>query len=107
MSGRSVTNYAAGITPAPVGSQAEDKSRWGVLDMEGNVREWTSSKASYYKGSTVQVEPRVKGWIVVRGVSFATDVTKQSQNLPLTFRDWFSPETKHPTIGFRLVRQVP
>jgi len=105
--GRAVTNYLAGNNPAPVGSHPEDKTRWGVLDMEGNVREWTSSKASYYKGSTVQVAPTAKGWIIIRGASYATDIAKQSQNLPLTYRDWFSPEIKHPTIGFRLVRSTP
>lgn len=104
--GRASTRYfdlnAGGTDPEPVGSHPEDKTRWGVLDMEGNVSEWTSSKASFYKGNPMQVEERAKNWIVVRGASYATVDKKK---LPLTYRDWFEPTLKYPSFGFRLVRQ--
>ncbi len=100
--GRAVTNYAAGNNPAPVGSHPGDRTRWGVMDMEGNVREWTLSKASLYKGNPGQVDPATRDWIIIRGASFAT---VEERKLPLTFRDWFDPRViKQPTIGFRLVR---
>jgi len=104
--GRASTRYldlnAGGTDPEPVGSHPEDKTRWGVLDMEGNVSEWTSSKASFYKGNPMQVEERAKNWIVLRGASYATVDKKK---LPLTYRDWFEPTFKYESFGFRLVRQ--
>jgi formylglycine-generating enzyme required for sulfatase activity len=69
--------------------------------MAGNVYEWTSSKASYYPGSELQVRPEHKNWIIVRGGAYVTD---HKQKSPSTFRDWFDPSRKEPMIGFRLVR---
>ncbi|MDT5062921.1 MAG: eukaryotic-like serine/threonine-protein kinase [Acidobacteriota bacterium] len=89
------------IVPKPVGSYPKDKTRWGVLDMEGNVYEWTSSKASYYKGNQQQVRPENKNWIVRRGASFSAD---SELKLPLTFRNWNDPKLKNNLVGFRLVR---
>jgi formylglycine-generating enzyme required for sulfatase activity/serine/threonine protein kinase len=90
------------IVPKPVGSYPKDKTRWGLLDMEGNVYEWTSSKASYYPGNTQQVKPETKTWIIIRGASFSTD---SELKLPLTFRNWYDPKLKNNLVGFRLVRQ--
>jgi serine/threonine protein kinase/formylglycine-generating enzyme required for sulfatase activity len=105
VAGRASTRYfdlhAGGSEPEPVGSHPEDKSRWGVLDMEGNVSEWTSSRASYYKGNPTQVNEQSKNWVVLRGASYATVDKKK---LPLTYRDWFDPALKYPSFGFRLVR---
>jgi serine/threonine-protein kinase len=89
------------IVPKPVGSYPKDKTRWGVLDMEGNVYEWTSSRASYYKGNQQQVRPENKNWIVRRGASFSAD---SELKLPLTFRNWNDPKLKNNLVGFRLVR---
>jgi serine/threonine-protein kinase len=89
------------IVPKPVGSYPQDKTRWGVLDMEGNVYEWTSSKASYYPGNPQQVRPDNKNWIVRRGASFSTD---SELKLPLTSRNWNDPKLKNNMLGFRLVR---
>lgn len=106
VAGRASTRYydqqAGGTDPEPVGSHPEDKTRWGVLDMEGNVSEWTSSRASFYKGSSMKVEERSKDWIVLRGASYAT---VDKRKLPLTYRDWFEPTFKYPSFGFRLVRE--
>jgi formylglycine-generating enzyme required for sulfatase activity/serine/threonine protein kinase len=89
------------IVPKPVGSYPKDKTRWGALDMEGNVYEWTSSKASYYPGNPQQVKPENKNWVVIRGASFSTD---SELKLPLTFRNWYDPKLKNNLVGFRLVR---
>ena len=89
------------IVPKPPGSFPKDKTRWGVLDMEGNVYEWTSSRASYYRGNTQQVKPDNRNWIVRRGASFSAD---SELKLPLTFRNWNAPTLKNNLLGFRLVR---
>jgi formylglycine-generating enzyme required for sulfatase activity len=97
-----VTKEAGVASPQPVGSFQSDKTRWGVYDVMGNVREWTSSKASFYQGNKNQVPVATRDWIIVRGGSFVSD----HREIPIsaTYRDWFAPATKHPTIGFRLVR---
>jgi formylglycine-generating enzyme required for sulfatase activity len=101
-----VTGYAgtkdSGATqPKPVGSYPQDKTRWGVLDMAGNVYEWTSSRASLYPGSDAQIDPSHKNWVVVRGGAYVTD---HRQKPPTTWRDWFDPSRREAVIGFRLVR---
>lgn len=95
------TKDSGATTPKPVGSYPQDKTRWGVMDMAGNVYEWTSSRASLYPGNEAQIDPTHKTWIVVRGGSYLTDYR---QKPPTTFRDWFTPSRKENVIGFRLVR---
>ena len=99
--GRAGTKDSGATGPKPIGSYPEDKTRWGVLDMAGNVYEWTSSRASLYPGNSAQVNPAHKNWIVVRGGAYVTDYKQKS---PTTFRDWFDPSRKEVVIGFRLVR---
>ncbi|HWS99158.1 MAG TPA: SUMF1/EgtB/PvdO family nonheme iron enzyme [Pyrinomonadaceae bacterium] len=95
------TRDSGATQPKPVGSYPQDKTRWGVLDMAGNVYEWTSSRASLYPGSDVQIDPSHKNWMVVRGGAYTTD---HRQKPPSTYRDWFDPSRREPVIGFRLVR---
>jgi serine/threonine-protein kinase len=99
--GRAGTKDSGATGPKPIGSYPEDKTRWGVLDMAGNVYEWTSSKASLYPGNSAQINPAHKNWLVVRGGAYVTDYKQKS---PTTFRDWFDPARKEVVIGFRLVR---
>jgi formylglycine-generating enzyme required for sulfatase activity len=98
--GRAGTNNPGATEPKPVGSYPADKTRWGVLDMAGNVYEWTSSTASVYPGSQVQINPSHKNWMVVRGAAY---LTEKREKLTATFRDWFDPSRKYPVLGFRLV----
>lgn len=95
------TKDSGATGPKPVGSYPQDKTRWGVLDMAGNVYEWTSSKASLYPGNNAAIDPAHKNWVVVRGAAFLTDY---KQKPPSTFRDWFDPSRKEASIGFRLIR---
>jgi serine/threonine protein kinase len=97
-----VTKSSGATMPKDVGSAANDKTRWGVMDMMGNVYEWTSTKANYYAGSTKQVEGEQKNWYVVRGASFST--TMDPKPISATRRDWFNESTKVNVLGFRLVR---
>ena len=97
-----VTKSSGATMPKEVGSAANDKTRWGVMDMMGNVYEWTSTKAGYYPGSTKQVEGEQKNWYVVRGASFSTAMDPKP--ISATRRDWFNENTKVGVLGFRLVR---
>lgn len=101
VSGRAGVKDSGVVGPKPVGSYPEDKTRWGVLDMAGNVYEWTSSKATMYPGNPLKLPAAQKNWIIVRGAAFVTDYKQKN---PTTFRDWFPPTTKEAVLGFRLVR---
>jgi formylglycine-generating enzyme required for sulfatase activity len=90
-------------SPRPVGNYPDGKNRWGVLDLIGNVWEWTSSRASLYT-STIQIPETNKDWVVVRGGSYASDPNDRQIPISATYRDWFEPNFKNPNFGFRLVR---
>ena len=89
----------------PVGSYPDGKNRWGVVDLIGNVWEWTSSKASLYTG-TAQIPVANRDWMVVRGGSYASDPDDRQIQISATYRDWFAPDFRNPNYGFRLVRSA-
>ena len=92
-------------TPRPVGSYPKGANRWGVLDLIGNVWEWTSSKASLYEGNRAgEVSGAAKEWVVVRGGSYSSDPNNREIPISATYRDWLDPTLRHQNYGFRLVR---
>jgi eukaryotic-like serine/threonine-protein kinase len=97
--GRAIIDEAS---PKPVGSLPNGKNRWGVVDLIGNVWEWTSSKAALYPGSRGAVPPEEREMMVYRGGSYATKMRETPATA--TVRNWQKPSTTHPTLGFRLVR---
>jgi formylglycine-generating enzyme required for sulfatase activity len=98
--GRAATLETGVGKEQPVGTYPLGANRWGVQDLMGNVYEWTSSKASVYKGNSGAIQPQYQDWIVVRGGSYGTPSTKVYS----TYRDWFAPNYKNPVLGFRLVK---
>ncbi|HEX8889342.1 MAG TPA: formylglycine-generating enzyme family protein, partial [Pyrinomonadaceae bacterium] len=92
--------------PKPVGSYKQGATSAGVLDMIGNVWEWTSSPASVYPGNDKMTVPQEEqeGYFVYRGGSYQSSV---SDGITATYRVWLPATHKHPTIGFRLVREIP
>jgi formylglycine-generating enzyme required for sulfatase activity len=71
--------------------------------MVGNVWEWTSSKARYYDNRSV--DPPLKNARVLKGGSFFEKINSEFHNA--TERSWFGDEnSKFPTIGFRLARDL-
>ncbi|HEV2914176.1 MAG TPA: SUMF1/EgtB/PvdO family nonheme iron enzyme [Pyrinomonadaceae bacterium] len=92
------------VSPQSVGTMPNGKNRWGVLDLIGNIWEWTSSKASIYPGNgRLSVPDQDKDSYVMRGGSYASEPSGE-RAITATFRDWVPAATKHPTLGFRLVR---
>lgn len=85
-----------------VGSRQSGASRQGVLDLIGNVWEWTSTRAAPYPGnSRFEVAP---GQVVFRGGAYL-DQARGPDAITATRRSWLSPTEKQGMIGFRLVRE--
>jgi serine/threonine protein kinase/formylglycine-generating enzyme required for sulfatase activity len=91
-----------------VGSFPEGANRWGVVDLIGNVWEWTSSKASLYQGNTAGEIPAAnRDWVVMRGGSYSSNPDDREIPVSATYRDWYDPDLKRANTGFRLVRNAP
>jgi formylglycine-generating enzyme required for sulfatase activity len=73
------------------------------MDLIGNVWEWTSTKANYYAGASLQVLPEHKEWVVIRGGSLVSE-PRGDKAITAAYRDWIAPTTKNEYLGFRLVR---
>jgi serine/threonine protein kinase/formylglycine-generating enzyme required for sulfatase activity len=100
---RAAMKDSGDVTLRPVGSYPDGKNRWGVVDLIGNVWEWTSSKASYYPGGALQILPDHKDWMVIRGGSLVSE-PRGEKAVTGAYRDWIAPTTKNEYLGFRLVR---
>lgn len=91
--------------PVPVGSYPLGACRWGVLDLIGNVWEWTSSVASLYPGNDRNYPPS-EDKFVIRGGGFS-DVATGSQAVTGTRRFFYGQLDKDKSLGFRLVSDEP
>ena len=90
--------------PNDVGSKPEGANVWGVLDLIGNVWEWTSTEYKPYPGSEGKVDHTkdVSGNIMIRGGSANENPAKLK--ITSTFRNPVPRDTTDKTLGFRLVR---
>ncbi len=95
----------------PVGSFPGGQSPAGLMDMSGNVWEWTTSALIAYPGGRLDSKPNYKNLKVIRGGSYKSDpkqaTTTFRRGWPATRDDW--PEGTAPdysTTGFRCAKDV-
>ncbi|MGI8566206.1 MAG: protein kinase domain-containing protein [Pyrinomonadaceae bacterium] len=89
----------------PIGSHPSGNTSQGIVDMIGNVWEWTSTEASMYKGNNImKLQPGDDGKAVVRGGSYQSSADGD-EPITVTSRRWIDKEKRDPVVGFRLVRE--
>mgnify|MGYP000257919982 CR=1 FL=1 len=81
---------------APVGSFPDGASPEGLLDLSGNVEEWTSSPFSASHGLPPTAERAVRGGHFAVGLPWLRAAARAAK----------SPDTREPTLGFRCVWAV-
>jgi formylglycine-generating enzyme required for sulfatase activity len=81
----------------PAGSSPADRSPFAVLDMSGNVGEWTSSRMSDNYAS-----PRRGPEVVVRGGDWR--VGTNIKLMRASSRGWFTATVQSDGLGFRCAR---
>jgi serine/threonine-protein kinase len=104
--GRAAIQEARVGAPQAVGTYPQGMNAWGVMDLVGNVWEWTSSKASLYGGDPDKKLAQTKDWIVFRGGCYASSIKGSFPPGPVSsaIRNWEPPNFKNPVLGFRLVK---
>lgn len=87
--------------PDAVGT-ASCPNEWGVMDLIGNVYEWTGSKAGLYRGSKGAVRESTEPRYMIRG---GAAITKSAGEFGVTstFRADVVGSSRDKELGFRLV----
>jgi formylglycine-generating enzyme required for sulfatase activity len=88
----------SGARPARIGTHPLGASVFGVLDMAGNVEEWTAD--FYVEVRTSAVPPRTGASHVLRGGGWMSPPSAART----TSRDWGSELEAGPNVGFRCAR---
>jgi sulfatase modifying factor 1 len=83
--------------PLAVGSKSADRSWAGVLDLGGNVREWTASNYAAYPGGKVE---RGRSGKISRGTSWSIPPADADASYN---RGVDKPDQSRPDLGFRCV----
>ena len=92
------------LRSSPVGGFPTDASPYGVYDMAGNVREWTSSWYLPYPGSTLKRDTFGEQFRVIRGGSWIHPHLPESR---CASRGFVMPDMRHRSLGFRCAMDAP
>ena len=90
---------------APVGSFSQDRSPFGIYDMDGNAMEWVADwyqEDSYKDAQPNPIGPATGFYRVIRGASWGTI----GHETRLTIRLKMIPDFRDTTIGFRCAKSV-
>jgi formylglycine-generating enzyme required for sulfatase activity len=90
-------------TTAPVGSYPDGASPFGVLDMAGNVWEWTDDWHGPYP-ATPQVDPRGPATATSRVSRGAGWASRGPTRARAADRNWLDPKSRDCDLGFRCVQ---
>ncbi len=89
-------------SPVPAGSRSGDISPYGILDMAGNVMEWTTDWYKSYPEAPKKFDQ--EGYkLVIRGAHFRSRNGKDCRTF---LRHAANPSTKSPRIGFRCIKEI-
>ncbi len=96
---------------APVGQYQTGASPFGILDLSGNVWEWTSSDYAAYPGGKITSPAGFSNLKVIRGGSYESTPKYATATLrrgwPATRKDWpRSISVDYSQTGFRCVQDV-
>ena len=83
-----------------VGSYPRGASPFGMLDMAGNVAEWTATLYTPYPDSPAKPD---NGNYILRGGSYINPPKEQTA----TERRWLRPQDKREYVGFRCAMNFP
>ena len=87
--------------PSTVGTHS-CPNKWGVLDLIGNVSEWTGSRGTLYPGNDGELPPMSEPHYMVRGGS-AFQKSSGPHGVTSTFRILSPASRRSAEVGFRLV----
>ncbi|MEO8876942.1 MAG: SUMF1/EgtB/PvdO family nonheme iron enzyme [Polyangiaceae bacterium] len=87
-----------GLRPAKVGAHPMGASQFGIVDLSGNVEEWTADW--YAENAASGASPRAGASHVLRGGGWLSPPSMSKT----TSRDWGSAMEAGPNVGFRCAR---
>jgi iron(II)-dependent oxidoreductase len=97
---------AAKTNTRPVGTNPKDKSAYGILDLGGNVAEWTSSWYGPYPGTEHESRHHGETYRVIRGGSWRFETPAKRRGAWRGYWRYGEPTARLPFVGIRLVEDV-